>query len=475
MKTFAINTLGCKINQYEIQQIRELLERFGLDQVKSDSRPDLVVIHTCCVTHTASAKSRQHISKAKKLSPDAVVVVSGCLPIVQTDEINPDNTEKNIHLIKHRQNIATTLSQIVNGQNVDSNHKNLHNNVIRAENEIESKGNFPKQPKLPKLTDNMVTGKAGLEGLKAFKGQTRAFLKVQDGCDGLCSYCIVPKARPKVSSKTETDILQEAQSLVQAGHKEIVVTGIFLGAYGQETVRRRKWENNKNERLAELLEKLAKTDGLERIRLSSLEPADVTERLLDVFCLNRNIMPHLHLSLQSGSDRILKKMCRQYSADEFLATIEMIKRRLDRPAITTDFIVGFPGETDGDFEKTVQIAREIGFAKMHVFSFSARKGTAAAKMQDTVNNEVIKQRSKFLRSLDIELAAEFRANFIGEKAMVLIENVGGVDGQEEGDASGRSERYFVTHINKIPKNLRKGAIIEVKLVKNRQDGVVGEA
>ena len=165
MKTFAINTLGCKINQYEIQQIRELLERFGLDQVESDSRPDLVVIHTCCVTHTASAKSRQHISKAKKLSPDAAIVVSGCLPIVQTDELNLGNTEKNIHLIKHRQDIVTTLSQIVNGRNVDSNHKNLHNNVIKAKNEIESKGNFPKQPKLPKLTDN---GKAGLEGLKAF-------------------------------------------------------------------------------------------------------------------------------------------------------------------------------------------------------------------------------------------------------------------------------------------------------------------
>ena len=471
MKTFAINTLGCKINQYEIQQIRELLERFGLEQVENKKLPDLVVVHTCCVTQSASAKSRQQINKAKKLSPDAVIVVSGCLPIVQTDELNLDNSEKNIHLIKHRQDIATTLRQIVNGQNADSNHQNLDNSVIIAENLIEIKGNLPKQPKQPEVTEisSEVTGieQVDLEGLKAFKGHTRAFLKVQDGCDGFCSYCIIPQARPKLSSKSETAILQEAQSLVAAGHKEIVVTGVFLGAYGQGTVRRKKWDDNKNDRLAVLLEKLAKVDGLERIRLSSLEPADVTGRLLDVFCANRNIMPHLHLSLQSGSDRILRKMCRQYSAGEFLERISMIKDRLDRPAITTDFIVGFPGEGEGDFEKTVELAREVGFAKMHVFSFSARKGTSAALMQDTVNNKVIKRRSQILHELDIELQSKFREQFIGERARILIEKAGE-------QASGRSERYFVTYINNDEKRVRKGEVIEVRLVENREDRIVGE-
>ena len=470
MKTFAINTLGCKINQYEIQQIRELLERFGLDLVQTDNRPDLVVIHTCCVTQTASSKSRQYINKARKLNPDAVIVVSGCLPGVQTDELNLEDTQKNIRLIKHRQSIANTLSQIVNGQNMHTNHQNLHNNVIRAENGIESKGNLPKRPKLPELTENSAPGKAVLEGLKAFKGQTRAFLKAQDGCDGFCSYCIVPHARPEISSRKQKDILREAQRLVDAGHKEIVLTGVFLGAYGQNTVRRRKWKNNKNDCLAELLEKLAKTDGLQRLRLSSLEPADVTEQLLDVFVRNRNIMPHLHLSLQSASDRILKKMCRQYSAGEFLDTIAMVKARLDRPAITTDLIVGFPGESEEDFQKTVELAKEVGFAKMHVFSFSARKGTAAAKMQGTVNNEVIKRRSKFLRTLNTELAKKFRAQFIGENATVLIENIN----DDESDASGKTERYFITNVKSPPKTLKKGQIIKVKLLKNQQNGVVAE-
>jgi len=457
MKTFAINTLGCKVNQYESQQIRELLERLGLDQVEtSKEKPDLVVINTCCVTLSASAKSRQYIHKAQKLSPDAVIVVSGCLPTVQIGELNA--SDKNIHLISRRERLAATLSQIVNSKATSSNSQNLQtcqNTIIKAKNgsKIKCKNELANPPKLAQLT--------------SFKGHTRAFLKIQDGCDGYCSYCIVPKTRSFVHSKPAEAALQEAQGLVKAGHKEIVVTGVFLGAYGQKSVRRKNWAEQQD-RLADLLDKMGEIPNLARIRLSSLEPCDVTPRLVDTFCKHRNIMPHLHLSLQSGSNSVLKKMRRQYNTDEFIRTVELVKSRLDRPAITTDIIVGFPGETDGDFEATVDLAREAGFAKMHVFSFSPRAGTAAASMQGALDNRVIKNRSKILRELDIELGHKFRQQFIGEKDEILLEN-------SNGECKGRSERYFMVQLEKTKGNLQKGELVRVKLIENGENGVIGQA
>jgi threonylcarbamoyladenosine tRNA methylthiotransferase MtaB len=457
MKTFAINTIGCKVNQYESQQIRELLERLGLNQVEtSKSEPDLVVINTCCVTLSASAKSRQRIRKAQKLSPDAIIVVCGCLPTVQTGELN--NLGKNIHLISHRETIVATLSQIVNGKAVASRSQNFQsdqNTIIKTENgsKIKLKN---KSAELPKLTQ-----------LTSFKGHTRAFLKIQDGCDGYCSYCIVPKARPFVHSKPAEAVLQEAQALIEAGHKEIVVTGIFAGAYGQKSVRRKNWANQQNDKLADLLDKMGEIPNLARIRVSSLEPGDVTSRLLDTFSKHRKIMPHLHLSLQSGSNAVLKKMCRQYSADEFKEKIALIRRRLDRPAITADIIVGFPGETDADFEATVELAKEAGFAKMHVFSFSKRAGTAAAGLQGTVNNRVIKERSQILRDLEAELGYKFRQQFVGETAEILVEN-------SDGRCKGRSERYFMVYLEKTGENPQKGELVRVKLVKNGVNGLIGQ-
>jgi threonylcarbamoyladenosine tRNA methylthiotransferase MtaB len=456
MKTFAINTIGCKVNQYESQQIRELLERLGLDQVEtSKSEPDLVVINTCCVTLSASAKSRQRIRKAQKLNPDAIIVVCGCLPTAQTGELN--NPGKNIHLISHRETIAATLSQIVNGKVVASRSQNFQSdqNTIITENgsKIKLKN---KSAELPKLTQ-----------LTSFKGHTRAFLKIQDGCDGYCSYCIVPKARPFVHSKPAEAVLQEAQALVEAGHKEIVVTGIFAGAYGQKSVRRKNWANQQNDKLADLLDKMGEIPNLARIRVSSLEPGDVTSRLLDTFSKHRKIMPHLHLSLQSGSNAVLKKMCRQYSADEFKEKIALIKSRLDRPAITADVIVGFPGETDADFEATVELAKETGFAKMHVFSFSKRAGTAAAGLQGTVNNRVIKERSQILRDLDAELGYKFRQQFVGETAEILVEN-------SDGRCKGRSERYFMVYLEKTGENPQKGELVRVRLIKNSENGLIGQ-
>jgi threonylcarbamoyladenosine tRNA methylthiotransferase MtaB len=456
MKTFTINSLGCKVNQYECQQIRELLENFGLRKVELSKKPDLVVINSCCVTHTASAKSRQCIRKSRKQSPDSVIVVSGCLPTVQIGELSA--TADDVHLIRNRGDLTDTLCCIINGKAAtltSQRTQSCPDTTIKAKNsyKIKYKNNLNNNLSLPTLT--------------SFEGQTRAFLKIQDGCDGYCTYCIVPKTRPFVHSKPLEDVLHEAQTLVLSGHREIVVTGIFLGAYGRQSVRRKNWPNQQNEHLADLLDKMANITSLERIRLSSLEPADLTPRLLDTFCKHPNIMPHLHLSLQSGSNTILRKMCRQYRIEEFREKVEMAKSRLDRPAITTDIIVGFPGETDADFEQTVKMAKIIGFAKMHVFSFSPRKGTAAADMQNKVANKVIKERSRILRELDIELGLQFRRQFIGETAQVLIEN-------NNGRLSGRSERYFTVKIDKTEKEHKNNSIFRVKLIENSKSGMLGE-
>ncbi len=458
MKTFAINTVGCKVNQYESQQIRELLEQLGLNRVTpSQNKPDLVIINTCCVTLSASAKSRQSIRKARKLSPDATIVVCGCLPNVQIGELN--NLGKNIRLISNRETLAAALSQIVNAHVVNSSQQGSQydqNTIIKAKNgsKIKLKNKLTKLPKLPQLT--------------SFQGHTRAFLKIQDGCDGCCSYCIIPQTRPFVRNKPVEVVLREAEALVRAGHKEIVITGVFVGAYGQNSVRRKKWDSQQNDKLADLLAKLAKISNLARIRLSSLEPADVTPRLLNVFSDNPKIMPQLHLSLQSGSNAILRKMCRQYNADEFRKKIALIKNQLDRPAITADIIVGFPGETEADFEATVEVAKEAGFSKMHVFTFSKRPGTAAASLQDTVRNEVIKERSQILRDLGAELGYKFREQFIGEGAEILVEN-------NNVQCKGRSERYFVVYFDKRGKKPQKGELVKVKLVRNSPDGVIGRA
>jgi threonylcarbamoyladenosine tRNA methylthiotransferase MtaB len=455
MKTFSINSFGCKVNQYESQQIRELLENSELHKVEPSEKPDLVVINSCCVTHTASAKSRQCIRKIRKQCPDSVIVVSGCLPTVQTGEFG--TPAEDVHLITNRSNLVDTLSRII--------HKNVA--TLTSQRAQSCPDTIIKPNNSYKIKyKNELNNYLNLPPLTSFHGHTRAFLKIQDGCDGYCSYCIVPKTRPFVRNKPVDVVLKEAQALVKSGHREIVVTGIFLGAYGLQSVRRKNWPNQENEHLAHLLDKMAKIPNLERIRLSSLEPADLTPQLLDTLCRNHNIMPHLHLSLQSGSDKILRKMCRQYRVDEFREKVELAKSLLDRPAITTDIIVGFPGEEDADFQQTVDLANIIGFAKMHVFAFSPRKGTAAAEMRDPVDNKVIKERSRTLRSLDIELGLKYRRQFLGETAAILIEN-------NNGQSYGRSERYFKVYLNKSEKPQERNRVVEVRLMENREDGMVG--
>jgi threonylcarbamoyladenosine tRNA methylthiotransferase MtaB len=479
MKTYSINTLGCKVNQYESQQIRELLEKSGLRDAELSEKPDLIVINTCCVTHTASAKSRQQIRKFQKHHPESIIVVCGCLPVINNNISQPDDDistdqsaaqAEKTHFITNRDELAATLTQLISSAypkhylQADRNCTdglNLQSiNSIKAEFDakIKLKKGFIENPELPVLT--------------CFKNQTRAFLKVQDGCDGFCTYCIIPKTRPDVRSKPIDEAVEEAKLLVKAGHKEIVITGICLGAYGRETVRRRNNVSDKYDYLAELIEKIAQIKHLERIRLSSIEPSDITENLLEVYQRYDNIMPHLHLSLQSGSDAVLKRMCRRYKIDDVRRKIERIRYVLDKPAITTDIIVGFPGETDKDFDATVNFSQEAGFAKIHVFRFSPREGTPAARMQGAIASKVINARSDQLLELDKTSGYNFREQFLGKNETVLIEN-------EAGRSSGRSERYFMVHID-LPANsggafnLKKNDLVKVLLIKNTSNGMTGK-
>ena len=460
MKTFSIYTLGCKVNQYESQQIRQLLESYGLKLVDLAKCPGLVVLNSCCVTHIASAKSRQLIRKILKYNPNATLVLAGCLPVGQAGELGDIKESKNLHIVNQKEHLASALEQAVfsyQTSRTPKTHKIKHKSAIsaiKAINQVKSATNTKDSPGSGKAKKS----KAKLGLLNKYKGQTRAFLKIQDGCDGHCTYCIVPKIRNKIISKPISDVLDEAYSLIYAGHKEIVLTGIFLGAYGQKTVWRKKQDTEKKDNLAELLAKLAQIQGLERIRLSSLEPADVTEKLLDVFCENPKIMPHLHLPLQSGSDRILKRMCRQYGIRDFLEVVEKVKDRLVKPAITTDIIVGFPGESDHDFQETFEIAKEVGFSKIHVFSYSSRMNTAAAKMDGHLKPEVVKKRSKQLSGLDWRLQKKFRNQFIGEKVKIIVEGTDPV--------KGRSERYFMVECPQLDSDkFNKGDLIEVMVNK----------
>jgi threonylcarbamoyladenosine tRNA methylthiotransferase MtaB len=297
-------------------------------------------------------------------------------------------------------------------------------------------------------------------------GHQRAFLKVQDGCDAHCTYCIIPQLRPRLWSKSIDDAVGEARRLVEAGHIEIVLTGIFLGAYGQPTALRRRQGTAAGEALGRLVEALCtRVPGLGRLRLSSLEPGDLTEDLLAVLRASPRVVPHFHLPLQSGSDRLLRRMNRQYGREEFLEMAERVKGAFDRPAITTDIIVGFPGEDDEEFERTVEVVREVGFLHIHAFSYSPRPKTAAARWtKEHVRGPVVNERINRLGALATEYSLEFRRRFVGETVEVLVERASTEEREMEalaGYQHGRCERYFAVHFQSD--GLPPGTLARVKV------------
>ncbi len=433
MKTFNIHTLGCKVNQYESQQIRQLLEKLSLRCVSYDAGADLIVINTCCVTRTASSKSRQFIRKSRKSNPNAEIVVAGCLPAGQTGELN---NVTNIRVISDKKQIRQILNDIAL--------KNDSKTLSDCDCKYNKPNNCP--------NENIYKDNYDLEPLSSFTERCRAFVKVQDGCDGYCTYCVIKNIRNKLWYKPLSIVLDEVYNLIYAGCKEIVLTGIFLGAYGLDTVRRKKWSEGENPNLARLIEKVAQAEGLPRLRLSSLEPADVTDTLLEVMSRHSNIMPHLHLPLQSGSDGVLSRMGRQYRVADFRNVGKKARKYLDRPAITTDIIVGFPGETQEDFERTCQLAEELKFSKIHVFPFSARDNTPAAGMKPQVSAGIIRERSSKLTEIDKKLQVLFRKGFIGREVCFVAE--------QANPASGRTERYFTASADRPA---QKGSLVTTTL------------
>lgn len=280
--------------------------------------------------------------------------------------------------------------------------------------------------------------KAVLRPINGFGGHQRAFVKIQDGCDSFCSYCLVPQLRPRLGSRAPQDVLKEIRQLAQNGYREIVLTGVHLGAYGQDTTRRKGRTEHSPAVLAELLRQVAGTEGLERVRLSSLEPSELSDELLEVMVKNPVIAKHLHLPLQSGSERILKCMNRPYTPEEYLGTVDRAHRSCGQMTITTDIIVGFPGETADDFQATMAVAEQVKFARIHVFEFSPRAGTAAAVMPEQLPKQIKQQRSQEMRRLGNMLAKQHQMSLIGQEMKVLVEERRSPNGLQ----AGLAEQYF---------------------------------
>ena len=391
-KTYHFKVLGCRMNHAERREMESVLQERGMQQASES--PDLEIVHTCSVTGQAAAKSRNAIRRAAKNGKH--VFVTGCFTGTDFD-------------------IAKDLGDTVITQ---AGEKPM---IERFEEEVDIWLNTPhKKPSLPKTTSLPF---ATLP--TKFGEHTRAELRIQDGCDAHCTFCIIPKIRTTLRSKTIVDTVIEATRLVELGHKEIIFTGIFIGAYGHETALRRKQESPDTEHLADLLDAVAQIDGLKRLRISSMEPGDVTEVLLDAMIANNNVVvPHLHLPLQAGSDAVLHKMNRQYSIEQYLEMIALVNERLTvdglPPAITTDIICGFPTETEDDFRQTIAIAQQVQYLHMHIFPYSVRSGTAAARWKQ-LSPVIVKDRVGRLLKLDEKLSLAFRKQLVGRQVQVMLE------------------------------------------------------
>lgn len=384
MKKAALHNLGCKVNAYETEAMQHLLEEAGYEIVPFTQKADVYVINTCSVTNMADRKSRQMLHKAKKNNPDSIVVAAGCY--VQTSE----------------KEVLNDLSvDIVIGN--DRKHDLVR---LLEEYSLDSVND---------TVDDINDGKHDFEELfiDQTKEHTRAFIKVQDGCNQFCSYCIIPYARGRVRSRRFENVIAEVERLAANGFKEVVLTGIHLSSYGVD------FEEATG--LLELIQAVNAVKGIERIRLGSLEPKIVTEHFASELSKLDKICPHFHLSLQSGCDATLKRMNRKYTTKEYEKGCELLRKYFVHPAITTDVIVGFPGETEEEFEQTKAYLEHIHFYEMHIFKYSKRKGTRAAVMPDQIDEQIKAARSEKLIALGHDMSKEFRKFYIGKNEEVLFE------------------------------------------------------
>ncbi|UMZ73076.1 tRNA (N(6)-L-threonylcarbamoyladenosine(37)-C(2))-methylthiotransferase MtaB [Natranaerofaba carboxydovora] len=435
----AFYTLGCKVNQYDTQSLRDMFLNEGYQIVDFDEYADIYIINTCVVTHIAERKSRQNIRKAKKKNPLSTVAVVGCYPqtfpekvkeLGEVDVFLGTEDRKTIMNLIKKVKKEDTKEDIINNEIIDS------SNVKRKFNKYDS-----------------VYDDVGINNFDLQKEQkSRHFLKVQEGCERYCSYCIVPYARGKIKSRPITSVLKEAKEAVNSGFKEIVLTGSNLGAYGDESFYKPD--------LVDLIRALTSLNFDFRVRLSSIEPMEISQELINELSTNPKICPHLHIPLQSADDQILKKMNRPYTGKDFKKLIFNIKELIPDISLTTDVIVGFPGENKKHFERTKAFIKKIGFMDLHVFKYSVREKTPAANYADQVQHELKEKRSAELIKLSKELKFEYQKRFLGRNLKALIET------REGNYYSGLTENYLKVylHQNEIDKNgYVKGEFCDIKL------------
>ncbi|MBQ6735545.1 MAG: tRNA (N(6)-L-threonylcarbamoyladenosine(37)-C(2))-methylthiotransferase MtaB [Lachnospiraceae bacterium] len=414
-KTAALHNLGCKVNAYELERIAEDLIRHGYEIVPFEETADLYVVNTCTVTNIADRKSRQMLHRAKKQNPRALVVALGCY--VDTD---PAGVEKDACI-----DIALgNKDKAVLAEVLESHAQNLSGVTEQAE--------------------------ARCAPADAARTRTRAFVKIQDGCNLFCSYCIIPYARGRSTSRPAEEIIKEVRSLAAEGVKEIVLTGIHISSYGTEDTAGEAMQ------LPELLPAINAVDGIERIRLGSLEPRSVTKEAVDRFTRAEKLCPHFHLSLQSGSDAVLRRMRRRYTTKDFAESVALLRQAYDRPALTTDLIAGFPGETEAEFAEGKAFVDAMDFYETHVFPFSLRRGTAAERMEGQLTQAQKKARAEELIALGKEKARRYREGFLGENLSVLWEEEETVDGKRM--LAGYTERYVRAAVPSGAEGSRPGGI-----------------
>lgn len=420
MKSVALHNLGCKVNAYEMDVMQQMLQEKGYTIVPFDETADIYIVNTCTVTNIADRKSRQMLHQAKTRNPEAVVVAVGCYVQTGTQEL-----------------LRETCVDLAIGNNKKGEMVSLLESFLKER----EAGRSPEAIK----GEGIIDINAGCEyeemTLVRTAEHTRAYIKIQDGCNQFCTYCIIPFARGRVRSRRLEDIRAEIEGLAKAGYKEIVLTGIHISSYGIDFAdeeweegrsRKQKGENGKtgyggSQKLSSLLERIHDIDGIERIRLGSLEPRIVTEAFVDRLRALPKICPHFHLSLQSGCDETLKRMNRHYTTGEYLTCVELLRSAYVHPAITTDIITGFPGETEEEFAATCAFLEKLGLFEMHVFQYSERKGTRAAGFSDKVPSKVRAARSSRLLEMKKRQSREFRSAYIGQETEVLFE-----DGKEIG-------------------------------------------
>jgi threonylcarbamoyladenosine tRNA methylthiotransferase MtaB len=385
IKKAAFYTLGCKVNQYETEAVIDIFIDNGYQIVDFSEKADLYIVNSCTVTNEAARKTRQIARRAKRNAPESIVAIVGCYTQAFPDEVSEIEEIDFIMGSNNKAKILNKAEEMMAGNSI--------------ENELKEYSQLKEYEELE---------------LKRLSNTTRANVKIEDGCNQFCSYCIIPYARGPVRSRKEDDVVEEIRRLSQQGVKEIILTGTHLGAYGSE--------KGNNKALTQLMQSLTELEELKRVRLSSIEGTEIDQGIIDLIAEEEMFCPHLHLPLQSGSDQILKAMNRPYTVAEFKETVAELRERIPELAVTTDVIVGFPGETEETFAETMKVVEEIGFSKVHVFPYSAREGTPAAEM-DQINGNIIKDYSKKLRLLNESLMLNYQKEFIGQEKEVLIEEV----------------------------------------------------